>query len=350
MSELQQHTPIALIGAGPIGLETAIQMNRSGLEYLHFEKGQVAATIMAYPPGTIYFSSPERIAIAGIPIPNVSQTKTTKEQYIAYLRSVAEAFDLQIRNYEPVENIRQTDTGGFLLQTTTACGTRTHTYTSDKVILAIGDMAFPRRLEIPGEQLSHVSHTLAEPHTYFRKKVLIVGGKNSAAEAALRCFRAGADVALSYRGDQLNDRSIKYWIYPELQGLIKRGKIESYFNSKPVAITPDTIQLQTTGHEAETFSVEADFVLLLTGFQPDQKLFRQLGVKLEGPERAPLYNADTMETNVPGVYVAGTALAGEQKKYRLFIENCHIHAQRITHALLGKEPPPADNPWDLPEN
>ena len=253
MNESRQHIPIALIGAGPIGLETAIQMNQSGLEYLHFEKGQVAATIMAYPPGTIYFSSPERIAIAGIPIPNVSQTKTTKEQYIAYLRSVAEAFDLQIRNYEPVENIQKTDTGGFLLQTTTASGTRTHTYASDKVIIAIGDMAFPRLLEIPGEQLSHVSHTLAEPHTYFRKKVLIVGGKNSAAEAALRCFRAGAEVALSYRGDRLNDRSIKYWIYPELQGLIKRGKIESYFNSKPVKITPTSIQLQSTDHEAETF-------------------------------------------------------------------------------------------------
>ena len=344
------HANVALIGAGPIGLETAIELKKNGIDYLHFEKGQIASTIMRYPPGTLYFSSPERIAIAGIPISNVGQTKTTKEQYIAYLRSVAETFDLQINMYEPVQRIGGNSTSGFEIHTTTAFGSVQHVYHVAHVVLAVGDMEFPRRLQIPGEDLPHVTHTMQDPHVYFGCQVLIVGGKNSAAEAALRCFRVGAHVTVSYRKDQFSEKSIKYWIYPELTGLIRRGAIKAYFSTQPSEITSTHVLLSSVDRLAEPIQVPSDFVLLLTGYQPDQSLLKQLGVDLAGEQRAPQCSSKTMETNVPGVFVAGTAAAGEQLRFRLFIENCHIHTKRIAHALSGQEPPMDENPWDLPEN
>ena len=346
-----QQTQVAVIGAGPIGIETAIELQKAGIDYLHFDKGQIGSTIMRYPPGTVYFSSPERICIAGIPIPNISQTKATKEEYLAYLRAVVMAFQLKIRRYEPVERIERRAGGSFVIHTTTGHGTMTHTYQADNIVLAVGDMEFPRRLEIPGEELPHVSHFVDDPHVYFGRSVLIVGGKNSAAEVALRCYRVGAQVSMSYRGDQLDPKSIKYWIYPELTSLIKRGAIRAYFETQPSRITPTHVTLNVTGSPtSESTEVPADFVLLLTGYRPDQTLFEQLGIQRDGDQQAPVFNAQTMETNVPGVYVAGTATAGEQLRFRLFIENCHIHARRIANAILGLAPPETENPWGLPEN
>ena len=351
MSRISAQTKVAVIGAGPIGIETAIELQKSGIDYLHFDKGQIGSTIMRYPPGTVYFSSPERICIAGVPIPNVGQTKATKEEYLAYLRAVVMAFDLKIKSYEPVERIECQDGGGFVLHTTTSHGTVPHSYQAHNVVLAVGDMEFPRSLEVPGEKLPHVSHYVQDPHVYFGQTVLIVGGKNSAAEVALRCYRAGAQVSISYRGDQFDPKTIKYWIYPELTSLIKRGAITAYFSSRPSRITPTHVTLNTIGGDVtESIDVPADFVLLLTGYRPDQSLFEKLGIQREGDQQAPVFHAETMETNVPGVYVAGTATAGEQLHYRLFIENCHIHARRIANALSRQRPPESENPWDLPEN
>ncbi len=193
-----EQTPIALIGAGPIGLEIAIELKRAGLEYLHFDKGQIASTIAWFPPGMTFFSSIDRIGIAGVPIQTVDQAKCSKEQYLAYLRSISLQFDLPVRTYEPVTQIRRCDDGAFELTTQPAKGT--HTLRAERVILATGDMAAPRLLNIPGENLPNVSHYFHDPHTYFRKQVLIVGGKNSAVEAALRCYHAGAKVTLCHRG------------------------------------------------------------------------------------------------------------------------------------------------------
>ena len=350
MSEILASTHVALIGAGPIGLETAIELKKQNCDYLHFEKGQVASTIMRYPPETAYFSSPERICIAGIPIPIVGESKATKEQYIAYLRSVTKAFDLCIRSYEPVQRIEPKTSGGFVLHTTTSHGAVAHAYHAKNVVLAVGDMEFPRRLGIPGEDLPHVSHVMQDPHVYFGRRVLVVGGRNSAAEAALRCYRAGAEVAISYRQAEFDAKVIKYWIYPELHGLIGRGAIESHFLTRPVRISPTHVTLLEVDDDAlAEREVSADFVLPLIGYRPDQTLLEQAGVQLAGEQRAPVCDRDTMETNVPGVYVAGTAVAGEQLRFRLFIENCHIHARRIAHALTGQPPPPPDNPWSLPE-
>ena len=350
------HTPVALIGAGPIGLETAVRLKQAGVEYLHFEKGQIASTIMWYPPGTTYFSSPERISIAGIPIQSHNQAKTTKEQYIAYLRSVAMAHRLDVRTYEPVTSIERGPGSGFILHTRSNTGD--HAYRADRIVFATGDMARPRLLNIAGEDLPHVSHYFDDPHVYYNKKVLIVGGKNSAAEAALRCYHAGAHVTMSYRRAEFDEKRIKYWILPELQGRIRRGEIACHYNTVPRAITPSHVTLRHESGKADAGSdgagrvreVEADFVLLLTGYLADQTLLEMAGVELKGGRQAPSFDLDTMETDVPGVYVAGTATAGTQERYRVFIENCHIHADRIAAALTDAPPPARPPSFALPES
>ena len=172
-------TQVVLIGAGPIGLETAVELKQAGIKYVHLDKGPIASTIMRYPPGTSYFSSPERISIAGIPIQNTGQTKTTKEQYIAYLRSVVIAFQLKIQTYEEVGKIERPTDKGFLVHTTTSGGAVPHIYRAQNIVLAVGDMEFPRLLDIPGEDLPHVSHYMEDPHVYHGRSIVIVGGRNS---------------------------------------------------------------------------------------------------------------------------------------------------------------------------
>lgn len=327
-------TEIAIIGAGPIGIELAVALKRSGKEFRHFDAHQIGYTISWWPRQTSFFSTTERIELAGIPIPNTNQGKVTGEDYLAYLRSMVEQFDLKIQTYEPVVSIqRQAD--GFVLTTQTAAGERR--YQAQKVVVAIGDMHFPNKLGIPGEDLPHVDHYFVEPHRYFRKRLLIVGGRNSAAEAALRCWRAGAQVVLSYRRASFNEKSISHFILPDLLTQIKLGTISFLPETIPVTIEPTKVLLQQA--DGSLYQQQADFVLLLTGFIGDVSLFERAGVHLVGEERAPLHDPETMETNVPGLYVAGTAAGGEQKpRYSFFIENCHVHVSRIVHHLTGKWP------------
>jgi thioredoxin reductase (NADPH) len=340
-------TEAAIIGAGPIGLEVACELRRAGIPYLHFDKGQIASTIAWFPQGMTFFSSNDRIAIAGLPIQTLHQAKCSKEEYLAYLRSVALAFDLKVRTYEEVTAIDAQPGGGFVLTSRNSAGIQRHSVR--RVVLAIGDMAGPRLLGIAGEELAHVSHYFEEPHRYFRQKLLIVGGKNSAAEAALRCYHAGAEVTLSYRGAEFPPNSVKYWLLPELSGRIQRGEIGCYFRTAAAAISPTHVTLARCGGGG-SLKVEADFVLLLVGYLADSRLFRMVGVKLSGETGAPVFDEQTMETNVPGLYVAGTATAGTQQSYRIFIENCHIHALRIAAALRGAPPPPAPPAITAPES
>jgi thioredoxin reductase (NADPH) len=331
-----KETEVALVGAGPIGLEMAVALKQAGIDYLHFEKGQIANTISHFPLLMRFFSSAERIAIAGVPIARVDDSKCTREEYMAYLRGVAEQFDLPVRTFESVISVQRIDGGGFKLQTKSLVGEGD--YLARKLILATGDMDFPRRLGLPGEDLPHVSHSFSEPHQYFRKKVLIVGGKNSAVEAALKCFRCGAQVTLAYRGSQFDAQHIKYWLYPDLLNRIDQGDIQCLYETQPLEIHPDRVILQNLKN-GETFPVETDFVLFQIGFVAEMGLFKQLGAEL-GPEtEAPQLNERTMETTIPGLYVAGTASAGSQQSYSVFIETCHVHVQRILAALEGREPP-----------
>jgi thioredoxin reductase (NADPH) len=338
---MPQATRVAIIGGGPIGLEISATLKRRGIDYLHFEAHQIGHTMMWWPPGTRWFSSNERISIAGVPLVTPNQEKATREQYLAYLRTVVQTLDLPVRTYEPVVDIDSESDGTFTLTTQPAAGQRQ--VRAEAVILATGGTDRPRLLGIPGEELPHVEHAMPDPHTFFRRRLLIVGGKNSAVEAALRCHHAGADVALSYRGEALPEKSIKYWMMPEMSGLLKSGRIEGHMRTTPVKITPDAVTLERRieGQEPERFEVEADAVLMMIGYEQDNRLFRLAGVDLQGEQHSPHFDEATMQTNVPGLYVAGTAIGGTQSRYKVFLENCHVHAERIAAHLAGET---ADTP------
>lgn len=329
---------IVIIGAGPLGIEMAAVLKRHGADYLHFESHQIGHTLTWWPRNTYFFSTTERIEIAGIPAPNYDQQRLTGEQYLAYLRSIIEQLDLQIYTYERVVNIEHFG-DSFLLTTRSLTGERR--ITCQKIILANGDMDFPNYLGISGEDLPHVSHYFTDPHMYFRKRLLIVGGRNSAVEAALRCWRAGAEVTVSYRRSDFDVKSVKHWLLPDIQTQIELGTIKFLPQTIPLEITPFHVLLAKCKDELvqdTRMEFPADFVLLNTGFRADTQLFEAAGVQLEGVEKAPVHNPKTMETNVPGIYICGTSAAGTQTKYRLFVENCHEHVGKIALALTGRWP------------
>ncbi|MCA9986759.1 MAG: NAD(P)-binding domain-containing protein [Anaerolineales bacterium] len=346
-----QHTTqydVAIVGAGPMGLEMAVALKRAGVNYIQFDAHQIGYSLTWWPRNTNFFSTTERLAIAGVPIQNNHQQRITGEDYLAYLRGVVEQFDLQVNTYEPVMAIEK-EPAGFRLETAAASGPQT--YHAAKLIIAIGDMHWSNDLDIPGEDLPNASHYFRDPHDYFRRRLLIVGGKNSAAETALRCWRAGAQVAISYRRPQLDQQRIKHWLLPDLEAQFEAGNITFLPQTVPVRVTPDHVVLQPTDPDgrplpdAEPIIHETDHVLFHTGFRGDQSLLESLGVVLEGENRVPQFNPDTMETNVPGIFLVGTVAAGVQQRYRIFIENSHDHIGKVAQALTGHWP---DGLGDIP--
>jgi len=333
---------VAIIGAGPLGLELAAALKLSHISYLQFDKGQAAQMIDNFPLQTIFFSSTERIGIAGMPIQTDNQQKCTREHYLAYIRSVMMHYSLSLHSYEEVVEIQKNSSDSFILNTVTSA--KLHTYTVRFVVIATGGTSSPRLLGVPGEELPHVSVKMAEPHHYFRKQIVIIGGKNSAAESALRCYNAGAYVTMMVRSAELDPKSIKYWILPELKSHIEKKEISYHASSEVCEITPEFLLARSilTG---ETLKIPADFVVKAVGFNADMHLCKELGVELSKDDESPLYDMETMETAVKDVFVLGTIIGGTQKRYRIFIENSHIHVRRIVNALcqrLGKETPSLD--------
>lgn len=326
-------TRVAIVGAGPIGLELAVALARAGISHQVFDAGTIGNTIGWWAPETRWFSSNERIAIAGVPLLTSDQSKANREQYLTYLRGVATQFGVSVQTRCAVVEISKDDSK-FIVTTNPVGGARQ--WTADAVVLAIGGTDFPRRLEIPGEDLPHVDGYLRETHRYFGRRVLIIGGRNSAIEAALRLHRAGAHVSLSYRGDALPEDGIKYWLLPETKGLLKSGRIGDYTGTVPIEIKRGSVRLKSI-RDHSVVDVEADDVLSLIGYEQDKSLFRKSGVELSGPMQRPVFDERTMETNVPGIYVAGTATAGTQSsKYKIFLENCHDHVDKIVAHLSGE--------------
>jgi thioredoxin reductase (NADPH) len=344
-----QPIEVIIVGAGPIGIELAVALKRRALAFELLEAGSVGATIGWYAPGTTFFSSPENIAIAGYPLETPNQAKATREEYLQHLRGVLRAEEIPVStNREVTAIVRCTDGYQVTVRSSSygfgdprrpkevpLVGGQT-IFHAKRVVLAIGDMHRPRRLGIPGEDLAHVSHYLSDPHTYFGRRVLIVGGKNSAVEAAIRLNRVGARVTISHRHPTLA-ASIKYWLRPELEGLIRRGAIKYLPNTTLTEITPTLVTLQDS--TATLSTLEADWVLLLTGYEQDGSLFSKCGILLEGDSKRPCFDPHTMETNVPGIYIAGTAVAGSQKRHVEFIETAHIHVERIVRHICGEPPP-----------
>jgi thioredoxin reductase (NADPH) len=315
----------AIIGAGPIGLELAVALKRAGLDYIQFDAGQIGSTMQWYPQQMLFHSNSERLAIAGVPIQTPDQQKVNREEFLAYLRGVVQQFDLAVRTYERVTEVKKIGEQ-FELHTMAVDGA--HHYVVDEVVLAIGAMHMPKLLGIPGEELPHVTHYFHEPHMYFHRKLLIVGGRNSAIEAAVRCQRAGADVTVSYRRDDFDQTSVKFWLLPEIRSMIRDHRVRFLPRTWPVEIRGGSVLLNT-GDE-----IEADFVLALTGYRQDTTLFEMLGVDLQGGDHKPLLDEETQETNVPGVFVAGTAIAGSpQERVRIIVEDCHVHVPRIVAAI-----------------
>jgi thioredoxin reductase (NADPH) len=331
---------VIIIGAGPIGIELAIALQRDGLTPLILEAGQVGQTIMSWPPQTHFFSTPEHVALAGVPVHSLNQQAVSGEQYLAYLRTLVEMFDLAVRVYEPVSAIRPDGEAGFIVETEPRTGRRQ--YRARYVVFATGGLSRPRMLDIPGEDLPHVSHTFPGPHHYFRTRLLVVGGKNSALESALRCWRAGAQVSISYRRPEFNFDVVKPHLAMDISDRLRKGEITFFPATVPVEITPTHVVLASTedgvtpnGH---TIRQETDFVLLHTGFEADMSLLAESGVVVEGPQQLPVHDPATMETNVPGLFVAGTVAGGTQERFTYFISTCHDHVAKIVQAMTGRVP------------
>ena len=332
-----RETDVVIVGAGPIGLEVAAALKQAGASHIQLEAGQVANTITGWPRMTRFLSCPQGLSIAGVPTTSVGQDRLLGEDYLAYLRGVVRQFDLSINTFERVIALEK-QAGGFHLRTRKPFGQCE--YRCRRVVLATGDMADHRRLGAAGEDLPHVRHGYDDPHEFFRRRVLVVGGRNSALEAVLRLWRMGTDVALSYRGDAIDPARTSHKLTPLVADLIHEGKIRFLPRTIPVEITPDAAVLAPTDDDGRATDgprsdQPADVVLILIGFVSDPALFELAGVAFDGDGGGPVFDPDTMETNVPGLYVAGTAAATREAGHSLFIDTCHEHVPRIVAAIMG---------------
>jgi len=324
-----------IVGAGPSGLATAISAKQQGLDYVLIEKGVLVNGIFNFPTHMVFFTTPELLEIGGLPLVT-PYDKPTRLEALRYYRRVVDTYDLQISFHERVVEIeREQDV--FVVTTEDAKGTRRARH-ARAVVLAIGYYDYPNHLGIPGENLPHVSHYYTDPHPYYRQRVVVVGGKNSAAETALELFRAGAHVTLVHRHATLGD-SIKYWVRPDIDNRIKAGSVAARFETRVVEITPSSVIVEKTNVEGggdragigrETIPAEA--VFLLTGYTPDVELMRRAGIACDAETLAPALDPETFETNVPNLFIAGGAIAGRHTG-SIFIENGRFHGERIIKVL-----------------
>jgi len=330
---------VAVIGAGPIGIELAAALKQAGIDYVQIDAAQIGSTIQWYPVQMLFHSSSDRLSLAGVPLQTANQQKVSREEYLAYMRAVVQQFALTVRTYERVIDAKRIPGGGFELRTRAIDGE--HVLHVDVIVLAVGAFHAPRLMGVPGEELPHVSHYFRDPHDYFAKRLLIVGGRNSAVEAAVRCHRAGAEVTVSYRGGDFDPKVVKFWLLPEIRALIRDGHVRFLPRTCVKEIGRGTVLLDPPQE------IDADFVLLMTGYRQDPTLFDMLGVELEGDARQPVHDPETMETNVPGVFIAGTAVVGTPpRKVSVIVETCHVHVPRIVGAIMGRRVVMADGPED----
>ena len=317
-----------VVGAGPTGLACAIEAQKAGFRVVLVDKGCVCNSLFHYPAHMTFFTTPELLEIGDIPFPSPNP-KPTRNEALQYYRLVAAYYKLDVRQYHRVERITGTD-GDFTVHTEDRFG-RPGAIRARKLALSTGYYDLPNLMRIPGENLSKVQHYYNDPHPFFETDVVVIGGKNSAAIAALELWRSGARVTLIHRNTGIEPH-VKYWIKPDIENRIKNGEVTALFNSQVVEITQDAVVVETP---AGRQTLKNDFVFAMTGYHPDFDFLERLGVRFEGEDRLPVCDAETLESNVPGIYLAGVIVAGARTS-EIFIENGRFHGQLIAEALRGK--------------
>ena len=319
---------LLVVGAGPTGLACAIEAQKAGFRVALVEKGCVCNSLFHYPAHMTFFTTSELLEIGGIPFPS-PHAKPNRNEALEYYRQVAAHYRLDVRQYHRVESVNGAD-GGFTVHTADRFGRHADLH-ARKLVIAIGYYDLPNSMGIPGEALSKVFHYYHDPHPYFGMDVAVIGGKNSAAIAALELWRRGARVTLIHRGPAMHAH-VKYWIKPDIENRIKNGEIKAYFSTQVAEIAPDTIALDTpAGRE----TIANDFVFAMTGYHPDFVFLERLGVQFAGQDRLPVCNPETLESNVAGIYLAGVIVAGTRTN-EIFIENGRFHGGQIAAALTAK--------------
>jgi len=316
---------VLIIGGGPIGMAVGIECEKGNLNYLILEKGTLVNSIYRYPHNMTFFSTSDKLEIGAVPFIS-HNAKPTRPEALEYYRRVADAWNLKVNLYEQVLQVNRT-TDGFEVETNKA------EYHSKNVVLTTGFYDEPHLIGVPGEGLPKVHHYYRDPHPYFRQNIAVVGAANSAVDAALETYRKGAKVTMIVREKEISPK-VKYWVRPDLINRIQEGSIKAYFNAELLEIGTNQVRIQS-GNETP-FEIKNDYVLAMTGYEPDFKLIRSLGVAISDEKtKAPVYDEATMETNQPGVFVAGVVCGGlETNKW--FIENSRVHAQRIVNHLAKK--------------
>jgi thioredoxin reductase (NADPH) len=319
------HFDVLVIGAGPTGMACAIEAQRSGFTSVMIDKGCLVNSLFHYPANMVFFTTPELLEIGDIPFSTANQ-KPNRLEALEYYRNVAQHYQLDVRQYQQVLTVTGYD-GAFRVQTRDR-NAGEHEYTARKIVVATGFYDLPNYMGVPGEQLAKVMHYYTEPHPYFDLEVLVIGGKNSAAIAALELWRRGSRVTLVHRGPGMH-KNVKYWIKPDIENRIANGEVTAHFSTVVEEILPQCVRIRTPSGKLE---LKNDFVFALTGYHPDYDFLQSLGIELTHPEMRPVCDPETFESNVPGIYCAGVIVAGS-KTGEIFIENGRFHGKQIAADL-----------------
>lgn len=319
---------VIIVGGGPCGMSSAIELQKHGINPLIIEKGNIVNTIYRFPTHQMFFSSSEKLEIGNVAFITEKQ-KPVRNQALAYYRSVAERKSLRINTFETVTTIKEF---GQNFQITTQDNSQeTHTYQAEKVIIATGYYDQPNYMNIPGEKLDKVMHYFKEAHPYYNKNVVIVGGKNSAVDAALELHKAGARITVLYRGS-VYSKSIKPWILPEFEALVKKGVVHMAFNTQVNKITKGEVHYSVNG---KMNKINNDFVFAMTGYKPDLTFLENIGININQDNGKPDFKEYSMETNIPGIYIAGVVASGYNNN-EIFIENGRFHGEKIAEAIVNQ--------------
>ncbi|MDF2156836.1 YpdA family putative bacillithiol disulfide reductase [Algoriphagus sp. CAU 1675] len=315
---------VLIIGGGPIGLACGVEAQKQGLDYLILEKGALTNSIYNYPVNMTFFSTSDRLEMAGIPFMSIGN-KPTRTEALEYYRRIYFYFKLKVNLYEAVQTL---ENKGDFFQVSTSKGI----YRSKKIVLATGFYDLPNLMNVPGEELPKVLHYYKEPWPFIAQKVLVVGGANSAVDAALETWRKGAEVSMVLLEDEV-DENVKYWVRPDIMNRIKEGSIKAFTRSRVKEIKPNEVTISTPEGDV---TIDNDWVLAMTGYKPNFALLNQLGVELSLDEkRQPCYDQANQESNVPGVYLAGVVCGGLNTR-EFFIENSLVHAESIMKDIANK--------------